>query len=107
MTELRRRTIEDMQLAGLSRGTQDAYVGVVRPPDASVESVKRIPARRQDDSGHCCAISPSPSGCLSGAFLKMRFIPLDTPPTLPIPSPHAQSNRLWASAPQRKKPFVL
>ena len=30
MTELRKRMIEDMQLAGLSQGTQDAYVRVVR-----------------------------------------------------------------------------
>ena len=30
MTELRTRLIEDMQLAGLSPGTQDAYVRVVR-----------------------------------------------------------------------------
>ena len=30
MTELRRRMIEDMQLAGLSQGTQEAYVRVVR-----------------------------------------------------------------------------
>ncbi len=30
MTELRKRMIEDMQLAGLSPGTQDAYVRVVR-----------------------------------------------------------------------------
>lgn len=30
MTELRKRLIEDMQLAGLSQGTQDAYVRVVR-----------------------------------------------------------------------------
>ena len=30
MTELRRRLIEDMQLAGLSQGTQEAYVRSVR-----------------------------------------------------------------------------
>lgn len=30
MTELRRRMIEDMQLAGLTRGTQEAYVRAVR-----------------------------------------------------------------------------
>ena len=30
MTELRKRMIEDMQLAGHSQGTQDAYVRVVR-----------------------------------------------------------------------------
>ena len=30
MTELRKRMIEDMQLAGLSQGTQEAYVRVVR-----------------------------------------------------------------------------
>ncbi len=30
MTELRTRMIEDMQLAGHSRGTQDAYIRVVR-----------------------------------------------------------------------------
>ena len=30
MTELRRRMIEDMQLAGHSQGTQDAYIRVVR-----------------------------------------------------------------------------
>ena len=30
MTELQRRMIEDMQLAGLSQGTQEAYVRVVR-----------------------------------------------------------------------------
>ena len=30
MTELRKRMIEDMQLAGLSEGTQEAYVKVVR-----------------------------------------------------------------------------
>ena len=30
MTELRKRLIEDMQLAGLSQGTQDAYIRVVR-----------------------------------------------------------------------------
>lgn len=30
MTELRKRMIADMQLAGLSQGTQDAYVRVVR-----------------------------------------------------------------------------
>ena len=30
MTELRKRMIEDMQLAGPSRDTQDAYVRVVR-----------------------------------------------------------------------------
>ena len=30
MTVLRERMIEDMQLAGLSQGTQDAYVRVVR-----------------------------------------------------------------------------
>ncbi len=30
MTELRKRLIEDMQLAGLSQGTQEAYVRSVR-----------------------------------------------------------------------------
>ncbi len=30
MTELRKRMIEDMQLAGHSQGTQDAYIRVVR-----------------------------------------------------------------------------
>jgi hypothetical protein len=30
MTELRKRMIEDMQLAGLSQGTQEAYVRSVR-----------------------------------------------------------------------------
>ncbi len=30
MTELRKRMIEDMQLAGLSQGTQQAYIRVVR-----------------------------------------------------------------------------
>ncbi len=30
MTELRKRMSEDMQLAGLSQGTQAAYVRVVR-----------------------------------------------------------------------------
>jgi hypothetical protein len=30
MTKLRERMIEDMELAGLSKGTQDAYVRVVR-----------------------------------------------------------------------------
>ncbi len=30
MTELRTRMIEDMQLAGLSQGTQESYVRVVR-----------------------------------------------------------------------------
>ena len=30
MTELRRRLIEDMQLAGLSQGTQEAYVRSMR-----------------------------------------------------------------------------
>jgi hypothetical protein len=30
MTELRKRMIADMQLAGLSQGTQEAYVRVVR-----------------------------------------------------------------------------
>ena len=30
MTELRKRLIEDMQLAGHSQGTQDAYIRVVR-----------------------------------------------------------------------------
>ena len=30
MTELRKRMIEDMELAGHSQGTQDAYVRVVR-----------------------------------------------------------------------------
>lgn len=30
MTELRRHMIEDMQLAGLAQGTQEAYIKVVR-----------------------------------------------------------------------------
>ncbi len=30
MTELRKRMIEDMQLASLSQGTQEAYIRVVR-----------------------------------------------------------------------------
>ena len=30
MTELRKRMVEDMQLAGLSQGTQEAYIRVVR-----------------------------------------------------------------------------
>lgn len=45
MTKLRKRMIEDMELAGLSKGTQDAYVRVVRqmaihfslPPDRITE----------------------------------------------------------------------
>jgi len=45
MTELRRRMLEDMQLAGLSQGTQELYVRAVqqlaarfrRPPDRIAE----------------------------------------------------------------------
>jgi len=45
MTELRKRMIEDLQLAGLSQGTQEAYVRSVRqlaghfrlPPDRLTE----------------------------------------------------------------------
>jgi len=45
MTELRKRMIEDMRLAGLSQGTQEAYVRSVRqlaghfrlPPDRITE----------------------------------------------------------------------
>jgi hypothetical protein len=49
MTDLRKRMIEDMQLAGLSQGTQEAYVRVVRqmaahfrhPPDRITEQQLR------------------------------------------------------------------
>jgi site-specific recombinase XerD len=42
MTELRKRMIEDMQLAGLSRGTQEAYVRSVRK---LAEHFRRSPDR--------------------------------------------------------------
>ena len=42
MTELRRRMIEDMQLAGLSRSTQEAYIRSVR---RLAEHYRRSPAR--------------------------------------------------------------
>ena len=37
----------------------------------------------------------------------MRFIPADAPLTQPSPPPRAPSNRLLASAPRRKKPYLL
>ena len=65
MTELRSRMIEDMQLAGLSQGTQDAYVKVVRQlaahfaPSASHARVAASSGSDSERRPRCSPCSPS------------------------------------------------
>jgi len=65
MTELQKRMIEDMQLAGLSQGTQDAYVRVVRQlaghfaPSASHARVAASSGSGSGQRPRCSPRSPS------------------------------------------------
>ena len=64
MTELRKRMIEDMRLAGLAQSSQDAYVRVVRQLATHFRlSPDRLTERQLDEAAAPQGIVPSFCWC--------------------------------------------
>jgi len=80
MTELRKRMIEDMQLAGLSRGTQDAYVRVVRQLAAHFRlSPDRLTERRlREYLMHLREVRNVAKGTFQQHFFGIKFLFVNT-----------------------------
>ncbi len=76
MTELRKRMIEDMQLAGLSSGTQDAYLRVVRQLAAHYRlSPDRISERQlRDYLMHLREVRHVAKGTFQQHFFGIKFL---------------------------------
>ena len=76
MTELRTRMIEDMQLAGLSQGTQDAYVRVVRQLAAHFRlSPDRLTERQlRDYLMHLREVRGVAKGTFQQHFFGIKFL---------------------------------
>jgi hypothetical protein len=80
MTELRKRMIEDMQLAGHSHGTQDAYVRVVRQLAAHFGiSPDRLTERQvRDYLMHLCEVRKVAKGTFQAHFFGIKFFFVNT-----------------------------
>jgi len=76
MTDLRKRMIEDMQLAGLSQGTQEAYVRVVRQLAAHFRlSPDRITERQlRDYLMHLREVRGVAKGTFQQHFFGLKFL---------------------------------
>jgi hypothetical protein len=80
MTELRRRMIEDMQLAGLSQGTQAAYVRVVRQLAGHFRcSPDRLTERQlRDYLMHLREVRAVATGTFPQHFFGLKFLFVNT-----------------------------
>ena len=80
MTELRKRMIEDMQLAGLSHGTQDAYVRVVLQLAAHLRlSPNRLTERQlRDYLMHLCEARAVAKGTFQQHFFGIKCLFVNT-----------------------------
>ncbi len=80
MTELRKRMIEDMQLAGLSQGTQEAYVRVVRQLAAHFRlSPDRLTERQlRDYLMHLREVRKVAKGTFQQHFFGVKFFFVNT-----------------------------
>ena len=80
MTELRARMIEDMKLAGLSQGTQDAYVRVVRQLAAHFRlSPDRLTERQvRDYLMHLREVRAVAKGTFQQHFFGIKFLLVNT-----------------------------
>jgi len=80
VTELRRRMIEDMQLAGLSQGTQDAYVRVVRQLAGHFRlSPDRLTERQlRDYLMHLREVRNVAKGTFQAHFFGIKFLFVNT-----------------------------
>jgi len=80
MTELRKRMIEDMQLAGLSQGTQEAYLRAVRQLATHFHlSPDRLTERQlRDYVIHLRDVRAVAKGTFQQHFFALKFIFVNT-----------------------------
>ncbi len=81
MTELRKRMIEDMQLTGLSHGTQEGYVRVVRQLAGHFHrSPDRLTERQlRDYLMHLREVRAVGKGTFQQHFFGLKFLFVNTP----------------------------
>lgn len=80
MTELRKRMIDDMQLAGLSPGTQEAYIRAVRQLAGHFHlSPDRLTERQlRDYLIHLCDVRAVAKGTFQQHFFAIKFLFVNT-----------------------------
>ena len=80
MTELRKRMIEDMQLAGLAQGTQEAYIRAVRQLAGHFRlSPDRITERQlRDYLMHLREVRTVAKGTFQQHFFGIKFLFVNT-----------------------------